>query len=72
MGVLHPFHWSVGKVVGNVHHRHMDILLVVHVTTRSLLGSLGGNVHGGDGLMGDVNGEHSVGSWYHQLMIVTT
>jgi len=72
VGVFHLFHGSVGKAVGNIHHgRVLDILLLVHVSTRSLLGSLGGDVHRGDGLVGDVNGEHSVGSCCDQLMNMT-
>jgi len=72
LGVFHLFHGSVGKAVGDIHHgRMLGILLVVHMTTWSLLGSLGGNVHRGDGLVGDVNGEHSVGTWYRQLMDMT-
>jgi hypothetical protein len=68
--VLHLLHGSVGEAVDNVHRGNvLDILLVVHGTTRSLLGSLGSDVHGGDGLVSNVDSENSVGCCFVSQII---
>jgi hypothetical protein len=64
VGTLHLLDRPVGEAVGDVggEDRGDVVLVVVHVTTRSLLGSLGGDIHAGDWLVGDVDSELSVGT----------